>query len=145
MRKFVVVRFSEAAIAQQGANAIKALPADGRIKIYWASVIARGSRGELTVQEITRRRHGSASAGALIGGLAGFALDPLAMIIGAAGGALIGHAADVLHEGEAVKLIRGISDNLAPGTAVALVEISEGEFLEFAALMEPFGAAILRN
>jgi uncharacterized membrane protein len=139
------VTFPEAAIAQKGASAIKALQAERRIKIYWARIVARGPRGELTVREITRRAHGSASAGALIGGLAGFALDPLAMIIGAAGGALIGHAANVLHEGEAVKLLRRTSDKLAPGKAVALVEISEGDFMEFARLMEPFGTAILRN
>jgi uncharacterized membrane protein len=145
MHKFALVTFPEAASAQQGTSAIKALHAEGRIRIYRAVVVGRGQRGEMSLQEIIKRGHGAATAGALIGGLAGFALGPLAMIIGAAGGALIGHTAEILHEREAAGIVEKTFENLAPGKAKALLEIAESDLEEFVALMEPFGGATLRE
>ena len=100
----------------------------------------RDPKGELSKEEVTKRGHGATAAGALIGGLAGFALDPIAMMLGAAGGAILGYAAEVLHEREAAWFVEKTSGNLPPGSASAVVEIAERDVTEFARLMESFGA-----
>lgn len=145
MHKLAIMSFPDATLAREASSAIKALQAKGKMTIYRAVVVARDPRGEIFLQEIARRRHGAASAGALIGGLAGFALDPLAMIIGAAGGAILGHTAKILHDHEAAKILQKISENLRPGKAAALVEIEDSDLIKFAATMEPFGGVVLHE
>lgn len=146
-RTFVVVTFPDLAMARQGISAIKEQQRENGTKIYGAVLAARDSSGELSIQEVVKRGHGhgATAAGAVIGGLAGFALDPIAMMLGAAGGAIVGYAAEVLHEREAAGLVETTSRNLAPSRASALVEIAERDFTEFAAVMQKFGSAALRE
>ena len=120
-------------------SAIKELHDEGRIKIYPAMLATRDPGGGLSIEEVTKRGHGATAAGALIGGLAGFALDPIAMMLGAAGGAIVGYAAEVLHEREAAEFVKKTSGNLPPGSASAVVEIAERDATEFARSMESFG------
>jgi uncharacterized membrane protein len=94
MHEFVVVTFPDAAMARQGTDAIKKLHANGRVKIYGAVLVARGSSGKLSIQEVTKKGHRTTAVGALIGGLAGLPFGPLAIAIGAVAGALIGHSAE---------------------------------------------------
>jgi len=139
-KKFIVVTFSHAAMTRPAISTIKELHAEGRTKIYAAVLATRDPKGELSIEEVTKRGHGATAAGALIGGLAGFALDPIAMMLGAAGGAILGYAAEVLHEREAAWFVEKTSGNLRPGSASAVVEIAERDATEFARLMESFGA-----
>jgi uncharacterized membrane protein len=83
-------------------------------------------------------------AGALIGGLAGLPLGPVAMTIGAAGGALIGHSAELLHEGDAAELVQKVSRSVDPGKAVIVVEIAKDGLTGFAELMKRMGGAVVR-
>lgn len=138
-KKFIVVTFSDAAMARPAISAIKGLHAKGGIKIYAAVLATRDPRGELSIEEVTKRGHGATTAGALIGGLAGFALDPIAMMLGAAGGAIVGYAAEVLHEREAAEFVERTSRNWPSGSASAVVEIAERDVTEFTRSMEPFG------
>ena len=137
-KKFIVVTFSDATMARLAISAIKELHDEGGIKIYAAMLATRDPRGGLSIEDVTKRGHGATAAGALIGGLAGFALDPIAMMIGAAGGAIVGYTAEVLHEREAAEFVKKTSRNL-PRSASAVVEIAERDATEFARSMEPFG------
>ena len=78
---------------------------------------ARDASGKLSVQEVTKEGLGGTAVGALIGGLAGLPLGPLAVTIGAARGALIGGSADLTNEGADTKFAEKISRELAPGKA----------------------------
>jgi len=138
-KRFIVATFSDAAMARPVVSAIKELHAEGKIKIYAAVLATRDPRGELSIEEVTKRGHGATAAGAFIGGLAGFALDPIAMMLGAAGGAIVGYTAEVLHEREAAAFVEKTTGSLPPGSASAVVEIAEGDVAKFARSMEPFG------
>jgi uncharacterized membrane protein len=139
-KKLIVVTFSDATMARAAITAIKELHDESGINIYAAILATRDPGGELSIEEVTKRGHGATAVGALIGGVAGFALDPIAMMLGAAGGALVGYAAEVLHEREAAEFVEKTSGNLSPGSASAVVEIAERDATEFARSMEPFGA-----
>jgi uncharacterized membrane protein len=145
MHEFAIVTFPDAAVTRQGADLIKRLRAEGSTKIYGAVVVARDQSGKLSMQEVTKRGHGATVAGALIGGLAGLPFGPLAMTIGAAGGALIGHSAEVLHEGDAAEFIQKISRDVDPGKAVVVVEIAKDGLIGFAELMKRMGGTVVRK
>jgi uncharacterized membrane protein len=143
--QFVAVTFPSATMTREGVDAIKRLRAEGSIRIYGTAVVTRDSMGKLSVQEVGKRGHAATVASTLIGGLAGLPFGPLAMAIGAVGGALIGHSAEVLHEGDAAKVVHKISRDVDPGKAVVVVEIAEGGLIEFTALMKRMGGTVLAS
>ena len=145
MGAFVVVAFPNVAMTRQVIDAIKRMRAEGSIKVYAAVVVARDPTGKLSIEEVTKRGHGATAVGALIGSLAALPFGPLAMTIGAAGGALIGYSAELLHEGDAAELVQKTSRDLARGEAAVLLEIAEDGLIQFSALMERFGGIVLRK
>ena len=145
MGAFVVVAFPNVAMTRQVIDAIKRMRAEGSIKVYAAVVVARDPTGKLSIEEVTKRGHGATAVGALIGSLAALPFGPLAMTIGAAGGALIGYSAELLHEGDAAELVQKTSRDLARGEAAVLLEIAEDGLIRFSALMERFGGIVLRK
>jgi uncharacterized membrane protein len=143
MHELVAVTFPDASITHRATEALQKLQAEGSIKIYRAFVVAKGPSGKLFTREVIKRGHGATTAGALIGGLAGLPFGPLAITIGAAGGALIGYSAELLHEGDAADLVQTTSRDLAHGSAVAVVEISAQSLKGFTTLMEQIGGTVL--
>jgi len=65
------------------------------------------------------------AAAALIGGLAGLSGDPLGVLMGAVGGALIGVSAELTEDGEGTKVVARISKELAPGSAAVVAGVAE--------------------
>src|SRR3974390_2560647 len=100
MNAFVVVAFHDAAMLHRGIGTLEKLQTEGKVKLYASTAVARDSNGKLSVQETTKEGLGATAVGALIGGVAGLPLGPLAMTIGAAAGATIGMSADLLNEGD---------------------------------------------
>lgn len=145
MSAFVVVMFPDAAMIPQGTDALKKLHAQGSIKLYGSAVLARDPSGKLSVQEVTKEGLGGTAVGALIGGLAGLPLGPLAMTIGAAGGALIGNSADLLNQGDEAKFAEKILRELTPGKAAVVAEVDEDGVIALEALMEGIGGSVVRN
>jgi len=145
MSKFVVVIFPDEAKISQATRAVKDLHAAGSIKLYASAAVARDASGKLSVQKITKEGLGGTAAGALIGGLAGLPLGPLAVTIGAAGGATIGISADLLNEGDEAAFAEKISHELAPGKAAIVAEVDDDGVIAFEALMQAIGGAVVRK
>ncbi len=145
MSKFVVVVFPDAAKITQATRALKDLHTKGSIKLYASAVVAREAGGKLSVQEVTKEGHGGTAVGALIGGLAGLPLGPLAATIGAVGGALIGDSADLLNQGDQAEFAEKISRELAPGKSAVVAEVDDDGVIAFEALMETIGGSVIRK
>src|SRR4029078_5265867 len=99
--------------------------------IYGATVLDRLQTGQVVVREVIKTGHSATAGGGLISGLAGVPLGPLAMTIGAVAGAIVGYSAELLHEGDAAKIVRNISRKLDPGRGAVVAEIAEHGSLEF--------------
>lgn len=140
----IVVTFPDAAAIDRGVNALKMMRG-GSVKLYASAVVARDESGRLSVEEITKRGHGGTTVGALIGGLAGLPLGPLAMTIGAAGGALIGISADLLNNGDDDAFALKISRELDLGSAVIVADVAEDGLVPFEALMKAAGGTVVRK
>jgi uncharacterized membrane protein len=82
------------------------------------------------------------AAGALIGGLAG----PVGIVIGAAGGALVGIAADLINLEDLTKFFDKISRELPPGNTAVVAEVTErsGTSL-YDTRMQAIGGTIVRE
>jgi len=145
MSKFVVVTFSDEAETQRGIRALKEMHAQGSVKLYASSVVTRNLDEKLSVQEITNGGLGGTAAGALIGGLAGLPAGPLAAMVGAAGGAVIGNSADLIHQRAEVEFANDISPKLAPGKTAIVAEIDEAGVVSFEAMMEAIGGTVVRQ
>ena len=139
MNQFVVFSFPDQVKTDEAIRALRALHSEGNVKFYAPAVVTRDSHGELSVQEVTKEGLGGTAVGALIGGLAGLPLGPLAATIGAAGGALIGNSADLLHQGDEAEFAEKISRELAPGKSVVVAEVDDDGVIAFEALMESIG------
>ncbi len=145
MSKLVVVMFSDAAMIREAIGALKKLRAERTIRLYASIVVARDASGKLSVQEVTKEGLGGTAVGALIGGLAGLPLGPLAVTIGAAGGALIGGSADLTNEGADTELAEKISRELAPGKAAVVAEVDHDGSISFEAMMKSIGGTVVRK
>ncbi len=145
MSKLVVVMFPDAAMIHEVIGALKKLRAERTIRLYASIVVARDASGKLSVQEVTKEGLGGTAVGALIGGLAGLPLGPLAVTIGAAGGALIGGSADLTNEGADTEFAEKISRELAPGKAAVVAEVDDDGAIAFKALMKSIGGTVVRK
>ena len=143
MNKFVVITFTDAAKIHYGTSALKKMHAEGGVKLYASAVVAKDLSGGLSVQEVTKERLGGTAVGALLGGLAGLPLGPLAMTIGAAGGALIGNSADLLNQGDEAEFAERISRELAPGKAVIVADVDEDGLISLATVMQAIGGTVV--
>jgi uncharacterized membrane protein len=145
MNKFVVVMFPDAATIHQSTGALEKLRAEGSIKLYASTIVAKDPSGKLSLQELTKEGLGGTAVGALIGGLAGLALGPLAATIGAAGGALIGNSADRIGQRAEAEFVERISEELAPGKTVVVAEVAEDGVIAFEAMMRAIGGTVVRQ
>jgi len=145
MSKFVVVIFSDEAGVHQGTQALEKLHAEGGITLYASAVVARGSDGKLAVQKITNDGLGGTTVGALIGGLAGLPAGPLAAMIGAAGGAIIGMSADVINRRADTEFVDRVSRELAPGRTAVVAEVADEGAIPLEALMAEIGGTVVRQ
>ena len=145
MGEFVVVTFDDSAMLHQATEALKKLHSEGSNKGYASAVVAKDPSGELSVGHVTKEGHGGTAVGALIGGLAGLPAGPLAVTIGAAGGAFIGNSADLINQRAEGEIADKISRELAPGKAAIVAEIDEDGLISFEALMEAIGGTVVRK
>lgn len=145
MSEFVVVTFPDAAMIRQGTDALKKLHAEGTITLHASAIVARDPSGKLSVQEVTKEGLGGTAAGALIGALAGLPLGPLAVTIGAAGGAIIGNSADLINQSADAEFAEKISRELAPGKSAVVAEVDDDGVIAFEALMESIGGTVVRK
>ena len=144
MSKFVVVTFADEAKTSEGIRAIRDLHAKGSLKLDASTLVAKSSSGKLSVQQIANEGHGGAAAGALIGGLAGLPAGPLAVMIGAAGGAAIGVSADLVNQHAETAFAQKILRDLAPGRAAVVAELADDDLTSFQTLMEAIGGSVAR-
>ena len=145
MGNLVVVIFPDAAKIAQGIRVLKDLHAEGSGNLHASAVVAKDSGGKLSVQKVTKEGFGGTAVGALIGGLAGLPVGPLAATIGAAGGALIGNSADLIDNGAFTEFADKTSGELALGSAAIVAEVSEEGLVAFETLMKAIGGAVVRR
>ena len=143
MNWLVVLRFSDEAKTDEAIRALRKLHSERSVNLAASTAVARDSQGKLSVQEITKEGHGGAAAGALIGALAGLLAGPLAAAIMAAGGALIGNAANLDVQSDFAEFAGNVAGTISPGSAVIVAEVDNDSVSTFEGLMQGLGGEVL--
>src|SRR5208337_5595817 len=139
MSKFGVVMFPNEETIPKATRVLRDMHGGDGIKLYASTAVARDPQGKLSVQEITKEGHGGAAAGALIGALAGLLAGPLAAAIMAAGGALIGNAANLDVQSDFAEFAGNVAGTISPGSAVIVAEVDNDSVSTFEGLMQGLG------
>ena len=134
-RSFVAV-FPDEMAAKEGAQALKDRCADGSITLIGLTVISKDPRGGITIAEKYQENTHGATIAALIGALAGWvAGGPVAAVIFAAGGALFGLSADMIHRGDHAESVKRASRELRGGRSAVIACLSEAPDPSISAMM----------
>jgi uncharacterized membrane protein len=143
MRKFGVAIFPDEKTASNGSHALKEL-GEGGATVYASVVIVKHSNGNISVLDRSGKgSHAAAIAAAFIGGLAGLPAGPLAVAMGAAGGALIGLSAELTDRGVDARFLTEISRELAPDKAAIVADLEDDGLPSFDARMKECGGTVI--
>jgi len=116
----IVMTFDEENQARMVAQALRQAERNGRVRIEDTAIIRRGMDGKVHVDDETEGAvKKGAVAGGFIGLLIGSVLFPIGgLVLGAAGGALVGKSLDT---GIDKKFVKDVTDSLQPGTSALFV------------------------
>lgn len=143
MNKLMVLIFRNQEKIDEAIEALRKLHSEH--KLYASAVAVKSIDGKFSVQEITKEGHGGTRAAALIGALAGLFAGPAAATIMAAGGAVIGNAADLSAEDDFVSFANDIGNQVVRGGAAVVADVAEDDAPAFKATMEGLGGTALRS
>jgi uncharacterized membrane protein len=125
MSKFIFVSFPNEATAYEGTRALEALHAEGSLTLYGLAVLAKSADGTLSVKRESDRGVLGLAVGAVLGGLLGLLGGPVGTAIGLGGGALLGSLSDLANLGVSREFIHSAAQDLTPGKAALVAEVSE--------------------
>jgi uncharacterized membrane protein len=123
------------------ADSLRNLEKAGRLSINDTAVVRRDQDGKIHVDnQVDSSVKGGAVAGGILGLLIGSILFPIGgLVIGAAGGALIGKMLDT---GIDKKFVKEVSESLQPGGSALFVTASGGDPAAVVAALRPFKGTV---
>ena len=145
MSEYIGIIFPTEAKANEGSRVLKDLHAEGSIALYGIVVVAKGATGTLSVKKSVDKRHLGTAAGALIGGLAGLPGGLVGVVFGAAGGALLGRAADAINLEDLTGFFDKVSRELPPGNTAIVAEVTEQTQGNLDRYIQAIGGTIIRD
>jgi uncharacterized membrane protein len=146
MDRSIVSVFLDEKTAKQGAHTLKEICTAGAATLVGMSVVSKDRHGKLAVAEVYCERTHGAVVAALISALAGWAAGgPVAALIFAAGGALIGLAADLIHRGGHIELVERVLRELSPGRSAVIAHVTEAKDESTSAIMKGLGGKVTEH
>ena len=142
MRRFGVAVFSSERTASNASRALHEL-AEQVSSIEAFVVVSKHANGTLSVLDRSGKKFHLTATGALIGGLAGLPMGPLAVAMGAMGGALIGLSAELTNRGVKDRFLTNISHRLAPGEIAIIADLEEDSLPSFETRMRECGGTVI--
>ena len=145
MSSFIVAIFPDASSAVKGQNVLNDLASRKVIQLDGAAMIKKGDEGKLIMQVTADDGPAIAATGALIGGLAGLAIGPLATAVLAAGGAVYGASAGLTNRGAGMAFAEQVTQDLAPGLTALVAEMSTEDPATLVSRLEAAGGTVTRQ
>jgi uncharacterized membrane protein len=125
MAQFLAITFDSPEEGEAALKSIRALEADGKIRLEDTAVVRKDTDGKVTIHnELASGTEAGIAVGAILGGVL-FAVFPLAGIVGGAlAGGLIGRAAA---PGVDDGFVKEVANDLPPGGSALFLQIREGD------------------
>lgn len=124
MSRFVVAIFPDLPGARVAIHVLKDLAAEDVIHLHGAATVTKEDSGKLTMQVMADEIPAVTATGALLGGLAGLAIGPLATAILATGGAVFGASAGLTNRGAGMAFAEQVAQDLPHGLTAVVAEVT---------------------
>lgn len=124
---------------------LRDLSSERSIHLHGVAIVTKDKRGKLSMNVVADEGPKVAAAGALIGGLAGLAIGPLAAAILATGGAVAGASAGLTNRGAALAFAQQIADDLQEHSVAVVAEVTTEGAAAIAARLTELGAKITQE
>lgn len=131
MRKFDVMIVSDEKTVSSGSRALRERGESG-VTVYASVIIVKHSNGNISVLDHSDE-----------GSHATLPVGPLAVAMGAAGGALIGLSAELTDRGVDARFFTKNSHELAPDKAAIVADLEDDGLPSFDARMKEFGGTVI--
>jgi uncharacterized membrane protein len=148
MGGLLVAVFDDEGGAHRGADALRALHAEGTVTLYASAIVARGARGAgVAVREPMAEGAGTAApvVGAAVGALVTLLGGPLAAVGRTIDGALAGAVRDLAEAGLDGSILERVSRRLQPGGGAVLGHVEEEAPLPVDSRVAALGGRVLRH
>jgi uncharacterized membrane protein len=137
----VVMTFEDESEARSVAEALRNLHKAGRLSINDTAIVRRGLDGKVHVDnQIDSTVKGGAVVGGILGLIIGSIFMPLGgLVIGAAGGALVGKMLDT---GIDKQFVKDVTESLQPGSSALFVTAHGGDPAAVVAALRPYKGTV---
>ena len=145
MNRLLVTIFDTETGADAGLRTLHALQSGGELTLYATAVIARDSKGVVTVLKSPDSGPVGAAAGLVVGSLIGLLGGPVGVGIGAVAGTVVGAIRDFWIAGVGLDFVEEATRQLQPGKVAVLAEVEEEWTIPVDIALEAVGGIVFRR
>lgn len=145
MDRMLVVVFDAETKAYEGKRTLLMMENEGSIVIYAYAVIAKNTKGDVTVKQSDDPGPLGTLTGTSLGSVIGILGGPAGVAIGAAAGLLVGSTVDLDNARVGDDFIDDVSKKLTPGKFAVAAEIQEEWTTPVDTRMEAIGGTVFRR
>lgn len=145
MNKMIVTVFANEQNAYEGFEALRELDREGSIRLHGGAVIAKDSKGKVTIKQETNGDLLGTGAGLATGTLIGLLGGPVGVAVGASTGAITGGLYDLAQLGVGNDYVDEVSKRLSPGKVADIAEIDEEWVTPLDTRMDALGGVVFRR
>jgi uncharacterized membrane protein len=143
MSQLIALTFANQEDATRARDALHQLERDGRLSLYDAAVISKNDAGELSIRdEIDRDVKIGAGLGGALGLLFSWAFPLVGLVVGGAGGAMVGKLLDRDIDRQFIQELGGA---VQPGGSALAVLVREAEADALRAALTPFTGTVYQT
>lgn len=121
----IVATFEDESKTYQAFSEIKRAAAEGELKINGLTVMHRNMEGNFVIKDAAIRNYGGSVTGGIIGSLIGILGGPLGILLGWAGGALLGGMRDAKEIVDDQNLFKILSSDMEVGNTALIGEVEK--------------------
>jgi uncharacterized membrane protein len=145
MNKMIVTVFNDESRAYEGAKALRELHADGSLTLYATAVIAKDTKGGVSVKQAADQGPSGTVLGLTTGSLIGLLGGPVGLAVGAVTGTAVGSLYDIAQLGISEDFLAEVSQYLLPGKVAVIAEVDEEWVTPLDTRMEALGGIVFRR
>ena len=145
MNRMLVVVFDNESAAEAGTRAMRQLHSEGGITLYAMGVVAKDSKGYVSIKEAADPGFAGAGTGLAVGALIGLLGGPVGMVVGALAGTVAGAIRDYWVAGVGLDFVEQTGKLLQPGKVALIADVEEEWVIPVDTSMEAAGGVVVRR
>ncbi len=143
MADLIVLTFAGPNDAAAALAALRRIAVEGRLHLLDTAIVTRDGAGTVHVKnEVSSATEIGAVAGALLGAVLMFMVPLAGIVVGAAGGALVGR---LLDQGVDDRFVQEVGAALRPGTSALFLLTDRGDPEAVVAALQPFTGSVYQT